>query len=131
MEEKNCDFSKMVSITTDGASNMIGQNTGMANEIVKLANEKHHLNKTIGVDIHCMWCIAHRLNLVAQDFKEVENINYVIKFAKWITASDRLVSYTAFARTQRIKKKTPSTFRDEMVVLQGHSQGTPRSDRYD
>ena len=40
LEEKNCDFSKMVSITTDGATNMIGQNTGMANEIVKLANEK-------------------------------------------------------------------------------------------
>ena len=40
LEEKNCDFSKMVSITTDGAANMIGQNTGMANEIVKLMNEK-------------------------------------------------------------------------------------------
>ena len=38
--EENCDFSKMVSITTDGATNMIGQNAGMANEIVKLANEK-------------------------------------------------------------------------------------------
>ena len=40
LEENNCDFSKMVSITTDGATNMIGQNTGMANEIVKLMNEK-------------------------------------------------------------------------------------------
>ena len=77
LEEKNCDFSKLVSITTDGASNMIGQNTGMANEEVKLVNEKHHLNKRIGVDVHCLWCIAHRLNLVAQDFKEVEDSNFV------------------------------------------------------
>ena len=84
---------------------MIGQNTGMANEMVKLANEKHHLNKMIGVDVHCLWCIAHRLNLVAQDFKEVENINFVIKFAKWITASDRLVSYTAFLKTRHPNKK--------------------------
>ena len=38
--EKNCDFAKLVSITTDGVTNMIGQNAGMANEIVKLANEK-------------------------------------------------------------------------------------------
>ena len=37
---KNCDFSKMVSITTDGAKNMIGQNHGMANEIVMIVNEK-------------------------------------------------------------------------------------------
>ena len=98
LEEKNCDFSKLVSITTDGASNMIGQEHGMANEIVKMANEKMNANRRFGVDVHCLWCIAHRLNLVAQDFKEVENINFVIKFAKWITASDRLVSYASFLR---------------------------------
>ena len=44
--EKNCDFSKLVSITTDGATNMIGQNAGMANEIVKLANEKNEQRQT-------------------------------------------------------------------------------------
>ena len=67
LEEKNCDFTKMVSITTDGATNMIGQDRGMANEMMKLVNEKT-LNKTIGIDVHSMWCIAHRLNLVAKDF---------------------------------------------------------------
>ena len=56
LEEKNCDFSKMVSITTDGATNMIRQNAGMANEIGKLENEKRHLNtsRRIGVDVHCL-----------------------------------------------------------------------------
>ena len=100
----------MVSITTDGATNMIGQNSGMANEIVKLANEKLNSNRRIGVDVHCLWCMAHRLNLVVQDFKEVENINFVIKFAKWITASERLVSYSVFLRTNpppEKKKKIP------------------------
>ena len=42
LDANNCDFSKMVSITPDGATNMIGQNTRMANEIVKLANENEH-----------------------------------------------------------------------------------------
>ena len=105
--EKNCDFKKLISITTDGASNMTGQTRGMANEMVKLVNENCGLTKRIGVDIHCIWCIDHRLNLVAQDFKEVKNINFVIKFIKWITAGDRLVSYTALARsmTRDVKKK--------------------------
>ena len=105
LEEKNCDFSKMVSVTTDGAANMIGQNSGMANEIVKLMNEKMNTNRRIGVDVHCLWCMAHRLNLVVQDFKEVENINFVIKFAKWITASERLVNYSAFLRTNPRQKR--------------------------
>ena len=107
LNEKNCDFSKLISITTDGASNMIGQERGMANEMVKLVNEKLNAPKRIGVDVHCLWCIDHRLNLVAQDFKEVPNINYVIKFLKWITASDRLVCYTSFSRMRfpNIKKK--------------------------
>ena len=107
LEEKNCDFSKMISITTDGATNMIGQEHGMANEMIKMANEKYGLNKRLGVDVHCLWCIDHRLNLVVQDFKEVEGINFVIKFLKWITASDRLVSYTSFMRMRfpNIKKK--------------------------
>ena len=79
----------------------------MANEIIRMANEKHHTNKRIGVDVHCLWCIDHRLNLVAQDFKEVENINFVNKFLKWITAGDRLASYTSFVamRFPNDKKK--------------------------
>ena len=86
---------------------MTGQAHGMANEMIKMANENCGLNKRIGVDVHCLWCIDHRLNLVAQDFKEVENINFVIKYIKWITAGDRLVSYTTFAgvRTAGTKKK--------------------------
>ena len=123
LNEKNCDFSKLISITTDGASNMIGQERGMANEMVKLVNEKMNAPKRIGVDVHCLWCIDHRLNLVAQDFKEVPNINYVIKFLKWITASDRLVCYTSFSRMRfpNIKKKKipPPPKRD------GSSTGTP------
>ena len=96
----------MVSITTDGAKNMIGQHSGTANEMVKIVNRKGGTTKQIGADVHSVWCIDHRLNLVAQDFEEVPNINFVITFIDWITASDRLVSYTAFARrTQQVKKK--------------------------
>ena len=105
----------MVCITTDGAKNMIGQCSGLANEIVKMVNQKCGTTRRIGADVHSVWCIDHRLNLVAQDFEEVPNINFVITFIDWITASDRLVSYTAFARrTQQEKKKkipTPSETR--------------------
>ena len=71
---------------------MTGQNTGMANEMIKMVNEKYHLNKRIGVDVHSPRCLVHRLNLVASDFREVPNVNFIIKFVKWITAGDRLVS---------------------------------------
>ena len=48
--------------------------------------------------MHCLWCTDHRLNLVARDFKDVPIINFVIMFIDWVTARDRLVSYTAFVR---------------------------------
>ena len=92
-----------------------------------MVNEKYHLNKRIGIDVHCLWCLDHRLNLVAQDFREVPNINFVIRFVKWITAGDRLVSYTTFARlrsTGTKKKKIPPPsetrwlfFRDALRAL--------------
>ena len=115
LNAKKCVFSKMVSITTDGAKNMIGQYSGMANEMIQMVNEKCGTTRRIGADIHSVWCIDHRLNLVARDFDEVPNINCVITFIDWITTSQRLVSYTAFARRhQRTKKKkipTPSDTR--------------------
>ena len=58
--EKRYDFSKIVSITTDAASNMTGQARGMASELVRLVNQKCHTNMVIGVDIHCLWCFDHR-----------------------------------------------------------------------
>ena len=71
---------------------MIGQFSGMANEIVKTVNENYGTARRIGADVHSVWCIDHRLNLVARDFEDVPNINFVITFIDWITASDRLVS---------------------------------------
>ena len=86
---------------------MTGHAHGMATEMIKLVNQKCNANLVIGVDVHCLWCIDHRLNLVAQDFREVPNINFVIAFIKWITANDRQVSYRSFVKTtsQNIPKK--------------------------
>ena len=129
--EKRCDFSKLVSITSDGAKNMISQERGMACELIKRANQKQNIIKTIGVDVHCLWCVDHRLNLVTQDFKEVPGINFVIMFAKWLTANDRLVSYTLFARRTsktKLKKIPPPSetrwlfLRDTLNVLLEQTQ---------
>ena len=99
----------------------------MANEIVKMANEEFHMNRRIGVDVHCLWCVDHRLNLVARDFEKVPNINFVIRFIDWITARDRLVSYTAFVKSNTDfpkKKKIPPPsetrwlfYRDALTAL--------------
>ena len=40
LDEKCGDFSKLVSITTDGASNVVSQECGLANELIKIINEK-------------------------------------------------------------------------------------------
>ena len=88
----------MVSLTTDGARNMNGQARGMTAELLKLVNEAQNLNLRRGIDVSCLWCLDHRLNLVAQDFWEVENINLVILFVRWITLSDRLTKYRNFTR---------------------------------
>ena len=86
---------------------MISQQHGMANEIVQMTNRELGTTKRIGVDVHCLWCIDHRLNLFAMDFNKVPNINFVITFIDWITAKDMLVSYTAFvkARQETTKKE--------------------------
>ena len=91
--------------------NMISQDRGMANELLKLVRANLTVDLKAGVDVHCLWCMAHRLNLVVKDFKEVENINFVIRFAKWITASDRLVSYSAFLRTYPRQKRRKRSLR--------------------
>ena len=57
------------------------------------------MNLRRGVDVFCLWCLDHRLNLVAKDFVSVENINFVMMFLKWLTANDRLVKYSRFVRT--------------------------------
>ena len=92
-------------MATDGAQNMRSQERGLGIELIKIVNDQKNTNIQLGVDVHPVWCIDHRLNLVAQDFLEVENINFVLTFVRWITGSDRLVSYTAFARTHQETKK--------------------------
>ena len=105
LDEKCRDFSKLVSITTDGASNMVSQECGLANEMIKIINEKRMMNLRRGVDVFCLWCLDHRLNLVAKDFVSVENINLVLMFLKWFTANERLVKYARFLRTNHANEK--------------------------
>ena len=40
LAQRRCDFTKLVSITTDGAKNMVGQNSGMAMELINIINQE-------------------------------------------------------------------------------------------
>ena len=85
------------------------------------------MNLRRGIDVFCLWCLDHRLNLVAKDFVLVKNINLVLMFLKWITASEMLVKYTRFQTTNSpgVKRKRilpPSEtrwlfYRDTLVAV--------------
>ena len=103
----NAPLSKLVSIATDGAHNMVGQFNGLATILKRL------VQRELGVDtptFQHVWCLAHRLNLIITDFQNVRNINYVFLFADWFTSKRKAVVYKKWLRTtrpdQRFKKIT-------------------------
>ena len=66
--ESETPFEKLVSFSTDGASNMIGGNIGTIACFKRLV-QQHCLTKQIPFnDFHSIWCFAHRLNLPTKLF---------------------------------------------------------------
>ena len=80
-------FEKLVSVSTDGASNMIGENIGMIACLKRLIQQLCFTKQTPFIDFHSMWCLAHRLNLTTKDFMEFKGINVVKALTDWF--SDR------------------------------------------
>ena len=52
--------SKLISVSTDGASNMNRQHQGVATRLDELCINEH------GTDIYRIWCGAHQLDLLIQ-----------------------------------------------------------------
>ena len=78
LKQINAPFSKLSSIATDGASNMIGQAKGMVPRFKRLVRQELG---TVPSPIQHVWCLAHRLNLVIRDFENVQNIKSVFLFS--------------------------------------------------
>ena len=70
-------FSKLVSLTTDGASNTIGSERGLFACFCHLLKTPDTLEKDRIDGIQNIWCFAHRMNLATWDLREVPNMNDV------------------------------------------------------
>ena len=127
LREKNAIFNKLVSVTTDGASNMIGKDRGFFACFCRLLKttgtlQPHEVDSIINV-----WCFAHRMNLVTRDMKEAPGMNDIFSFADWITSRRVAVLYrkflkTSFPETRFRKIPTPSEtrwlfYRDTIEVI--------------
>ena len=113
LQRNNVPLAKLVSVATDGAHNMVGQINGMVSHLKRLV--QHTLGEITPTFDH-VWCLAHRLNLVIGDFRDVPNIKGVFLFADWFTSKRKAVVYKKWLRAtypdQRVKKiTTPSETR--------------------
>ena len=90
LKQYNVPFSKLVSVASDGAKNMIGAVNGMIPHLSRLIRQECHVDQAPFKNI---WCLAHRLNLVITDFTRVPYINSVFLFANWFTTKRKAVQY--------------------------------------
>ena len=102
LKAMNAPLTKLVSVSTDGASCMIGQANGMFSCFKRLVQQD--LGSVPCSMVH-IWCLAHRLNLVIRDFQNVENINSVFLFCDWFTQKRKAVAYKRFLREKHSNKR--------------------------
>ena len=89
-------FSKLVSVTTDGASNMIGYERGLFACFCRLLKTTDTLENDKINAIKNVWCFAHRMNLVTRDMREVPSLNDDFTVADWITSRRVAVCHRKF-----------------------------------
>ena len=98
-------FEKLVSVSTDGASNMIGRASGMAARL-KLLIRQHCATRQVPFNnFHSVWCFAHRLNLVTKDLMQMKGVNIVKAFADWFSDRRRQTNYKMFVSETTTEEK--------------------------
>ena len=97
LKQMNAPLSKLASVSTDGASNMMGHDNGMFSCFKRLVQQD--LGQ-VPCFLNNVWCFAHRLNLVIRDFQNVEHINSVFLFCDWLSQKRKAVAYKKFLREQ-------------------------------
>ena len=68
--EHGVQFEKLVSVSTDGAGNMVGRLSGMTTTLKELIRQHCTHAHVPFKEFHSVWCMAHRLNLVTRDFMD-------------------------------------------------------------
>ena len=115
LREEKAILNKLVSVTTDGVSNMIGKDRGFFACFCRLLKTTGTL-QSHEVDSIMNACFAQRMNLVTRDMKDAAGMNDIFSFADWITSRRVAVSYrkflkTSFPETRFLKIPTPSETR--------------------
>ena len=105
--EKKAVFSKLVSLTTDGARNMIGSERGLFACFCHLLKTTDTLEKDRIDQFQNIWCFAHRMNLVTRDLREVQNMNDVLTLSDRITNRMVAVCYRKFLKTKYQETRFP------------------------
>ena len=101
----NCSFEKLVCVSSDGASNMIGSSNGMTVALKRLI-QRHCAEQQVPFnEFHSVWCFAHRLNLVTKDLLECQGLNVVKAFSEWFSDRRRQVSFKAFLSQRSVQQK--------------------------
>ena len=116
MTEKRAVMSKLVSVTTDGASNMIGNDQGLFVCLCRQLRASGAVGRENVDGIKNVWCFAHRMNLVTRDLRDVPGMGDVFSLADWITSRRVAVAYRKFLKARfpatRFRKiQTPSQTR--------------------
>ena len=102
----NCSFEKLVCVSSDGASNIIGSSNGMTVAWKRLILQ-HCAERQISFnEFHSVWCFAHRLNLVTKDLLECERLNVVKAFSDWFSDRRRQVHFKAFLSQKTFNKNS-------------------------
>ena len=103
--EHNCSFQKLICVSSDGASNMIGSSNGMTVALKRLIQRHCGEQQTHFSDFHTVWCFAHRLNLVTKDLLGCEGLNVVKAFSDWFSDRRRRVCYKAFLSRKNVQQR--------------------------
>ena len=90
LKQMHTPFSKLSSVVTDGANNIIGRENGTVSNLKRLIQ-----NETRNDDFSfpSVWCMSHRLNLVVRGFEIVDNIKHFLKFSDWFASKRKAVAY--------------------------------------
>ena len=102
LKRMDAPLSKLVSLSTDGARNMMGHTNGLFACFKRLFQQEIG---TMTCSLVQVWCVSHRLNLVIRDFQNVDNIKSVLHFCDWLTQKRKAVAYRKFLREKHSEKR--------------------------